>query len=175
MADTQRDSPGGKRSRSRSPPPWRRPHKIQRQHEGGAHQPLPQRNAGSDKASMDPRAQERAIKERSRLNQVQEAEQMREWVSQEDTFVLKQAKKKAEIRVKEGRAKPIDWLTTMLRVIDPTRNPLDDEIEDSDIDLVDPEGVFEGLSNIQLQDLEKDIDTFISLETNSKNLDFWKA
>ena len=35
---------------------------------------------------------------------------MREWVSQEDTFVLKQAKKKAEIRVKEGRAKPIDYL-----------------------------------------------------------------
>jgi len=109
------------------------------------------------------------------LNQLQEAEQMREWVAQEDTFVLKQAKKKAEIRVKEGRAKPIDWLTVMLRVIDPTRNPLDDEIADSDIDLVDPDGVFEGLSGTQLQDLEKDIDTYISLETNAKNLDFWKV
>ena len=100
---------------------------------------------------------------------------MREWVAQEDNFVLRQAKKKAEIRVKEGRAKPIDWLTITLRVIDPTRNPLDDEIPDSDLDLVDPDGVFEGLSQTQLVDLEKDIDTFLTLETNSKNRDFWKV
>lgn len=100
---------------------------------------------------------------------------MREWVAQEDIFVLKQAKKKAEIRVKEGRAKPIDWLTVTLRVIDPTRNPLDDEIADSDLDLVDPDGVLEGLSEEQLRDLEKDIDTFLNLETNSGNRDYWKV
>lgn len=100
---------------------------------------------------------------------------MREWVAQEDTFVLKQAKKKAEIRVKEGRAKPIDWLAVTLRVIDPTRNPLDDEIPDSELDLVDPEGVFEGLSQAQLAELEKDIDTFLTLETAPQNRDFWKV
>lgn len=100
---------------------------------------------------------------------------MREWVAQEDIFVLKQAKKKAEIRVKEGRAKPIDWLAVTLRVIDPTRNPLDDEIADSELDLVDPDGVFEGLSQGQLGDLEKDIDTFLHLENNSQNKDFWKV
>ena len=100
---------------------------------------------------------------------------MREWVSQEDNFVLRQAKKKAEIRVKEGRAKPIDWLTITLRVIDPTRNPLDDEIADSDLDLVEPDGVFEGLSLTELTDLERDIDTFLTLETNPKNRDFWKV
>lgn len=110
-----------------------------------------------------------------RLNQLQEDEQAREWVAQEDVFVLKQAKKKAEIRVKEGRAKPIDWLTVTLRVIDPTRNPLDDEIADSELDLVDPDGVFEGLSQGQLLDLEKDIDTFLNLESNSQNRDFWKV
>jgi hypothetical protein len=175
MADNFRDSPSAKRSRSRSPPPWRRPHKVPRRQDGGVHQSLSRRSAGNDNTSADPRATERSIKEQSRLNQIQEAEQMREWVSQEDTFVLKQAKKKAEIRVKEGRAKPIDWLTVMLRVIDPTRNPLEDEIADSDIDLVDPDGVFEGLSETQLHDLEKDIDTYISLETNAKNLDFWKV
>lgn len=100
---------------------------------------------------------------------------MREWVAQEDTFVLKQAKKKAEIRVKEGRAKPIDWLAVTLRVIDPTRNPLDDQIPDSELDLVDPEGVFEGLSQAQLSELEKDIDTFLTLETAPQNRDFWKV
>ena len=100
---------------------------------------------------------------------------MREWVAQEDVFVLKQAKKKAEIRVKEGRAKPIDWLAVTLRIIDPTRNPLDDEISDSDLDLIDPEGVFEGLSRAQLEELGKDIDTFLSLEQSPKNRDFWKV
>lgn len=100
---------------------------------------------------------------------------MREWVAQEDTFVLRQAKKKAELRVKDGRAKPIDWLTITLRVIDPTRNPLDDEIADSELDLVEPEGVFEGLSNAQLSSLEKDIDTFLSLETSADNRDYWKV
>ncbi|KAL4775612.1 mid region of cactin-domain-containing protein [Aspergillus nidulans var. acristatus] len=117
----------------------------------------------------------RGMKDQMRLNQLQEDERVREWVAQEDVFVLKQAKKKAEIRVKEGRAKPIDWLTVMLRVIDPTRNPLDDEISDPELDLVDPEGVFEGLSETQLGDLEKDIDTFLSLESNSQNRDYWKT
>ncbi|KAL4741284.1 cactus-binding C-terminus of cactin protein-domain-containing protein [Aspergillus similis] len=102
----------------------------------------------------------RGMKDQMRLNQLQEDER---------------AKKKAEIRVKEGRAKPIDWLTVMLRVIDPTRNPLDDEISDSELDLVDPEGVFEGLSETQLGDLEKDIDTFLSLESNPQNRDYWKT
>lgn len=115
------------------------------------------------------------MRDQVRLNLIQEDQQEREWVAQEDLFVLKQAKKKAEIRVKEGRAKPIDWLTVTLRIIDPTRDPLDDEIADSDLDVVDPDGVFEGLSQTQLQDLEKDIDTFVNLETNAKNREFWQV
>lgn len=115
------------------------------------------------------------MKDQVRLNQLQEDEQARAWVSQEDIFVLKQAKKKAEIRVKEGRAKPIDWLAVTLRVIDPTRDPLDDEIADSELDIVDPDGVFEGLSQPELLDLEKEIDTFVSLEANAQNRDFWQV
>jgi hypothetical protein len=84
------------------------------------------------------------MKEQTRLNALQEAEQARQWVDQEDTFVLKQAKKKAEIRVKEGRAKPIDWLAVNLRVIDNERNPLDDEIPDDELDVVDPESILDG-------------------------------
>lgn len=115
------------------------------------------------------------MRDQVRLNQLQENEQARQWVAQEDVFVLKQSKKKAEIRVKEGRAKPIDWLTVTLRVIDPTRDPLDDEIADSELDLVDPDGVFEGLTQSQLVDLEKEIDTFLNLETNPGNRYFWKV
>ncbi|EAS33545.3 cactin [Coccidioides immitis RS] len=159
MSSTSRDKSGSKRSRSRSPP-WKRPEKI--------------RHVDRTRAN-DGNRQHWSMKEQARLNQLQEDEQMRQWVAQEDTFVLRQAKKKAEIRVKEGRAKPIDWLTVTLRVIDPTRNPLDDEIPDSELDLVDPEGVFEGLSVSQLMSLEQDIDTFLKLETNPDNQEYWKT
>ena len=100
---------------------------------------------------------------------------MREWVAQEDDFVLKQAKKKADIRVKEGRAKPIDWLAVTLRVVDPTRNTLDDEVDEEDLDFVDPESVFDGLSESELSELRKAIETYMNLEKNKKNRDYWRT
>ncbi|KAI9728288.1 MAG: hypothetical protein M1834_007690 [Cirrosporium novae-zelandiae] len=159
-----------KRSRSKSPPPWRRPQKIPRR-SGPFRDEYQARSSGN---RPDERKNYNSFaNEQKRLNQLQEAEQMREWVAQEDHFVLKQAKKKAEIRVKEGRAKPIDWLAVTLRVIDPTRDPTDDEISDSDLDIVDPEGVLEDLAETQILDLEKDIDTYLKLEVNKNNHDFW--
>ena len=100
---------------------------------------------------------------------------MRHWVSQEDEFVLKQAKKKAQIRVKEGRAKPIDWLAVTLSVIDPTKYLLDDDNNESELDVVDPDGVFEGLDQTQLRTLEKDIDVYITLESNRSNYEYWEV
>ena len=159
-----------KRSRSRSPPPWRRPNKMAKTLEDGS---PGQRDKPSDSASHNAPSQ-RAPQDQARLNQIQEDERMREWVAQEDTFVLKQAKKKAQIRVKDGRAKPIDWLAVTLRAVDPTLNPLDDEIEE-ELDVMDPQSVFEGLSSTQLYELEKDIDTYLSLETNARNRDYWRT
>ncbi|KAI6716964.1 hypothetical protein JHW43_000430 [Diplocarpon mali] len=113
---------------------------------------------------------------RSRNNQSSiEDEQTRKWVSEEDSFVLKQAKKKADIRVREGRAKPIDWLAVILRVIDPDRDLLDEDEEEVEHDVVDPEGVFESLNDAQLGELDKDIASYLALETNKKNLDYWKT
>jgi hypothetical protein len=110
-----------------------------------------------------------------RGNTTLEDEQTRKWVAQEDSFVLKQAKKKAAIRVREGRAKPIDWLAVILRVIDPDRDLLDDDDEEVQLDVVDPEGVFEGLDDAQLGELETDITSYVSLETNKTNQDYWKT
>ncbi|KFY58953.1 hypothetical protein V496_05885 [Pseudogymnoascus sp. VKM F-4515 (FW-2607)] len=112
---------------------------------------------------------------RPRRNQTTEDEQTRKWVSEEDKFVLKQAKKKADIRVKEGRAKPVDWLAVILRVIDPDRDLLDDDEEEVQADVVDPEGVFEGLDDAQLAELESDITSYITLETNMRNQEYWKT
>ncbi|KAF8477467.1 mid region of cactin-domain-containing protein [Kalaharituber pfeilii] len=158
------------RSRSQSPPSWQRDNKRTRVPSPRRHRP-PERD--EDAETSERRKQERFVREQTRLNALQESEQMREWVAQEDDFVLKQAKKKAEIRVKEGRAKPIDWLAVNLRVIDPERNPLDDEIADEELDVVDPEGLLEGLDEGELDELEKDIDTYIGLEKNKSNHEFW--
>lgn len=95
------------------------------------------------------------------------------WVADEDKFVLQQAKKKAAIRVKEGRAKPIDWLAVTLRFGDTTRSAFDDEVDDAELEIVDPEGVFDGLDSDQLAELEKDIDVYTSLERDKANLEFW--
>ncbi|PQE20274.1 cactin protein [Rutstroemia sp. NJR-2017a BBW] len=110
-----------------------------------------------------------------RNNQSLEDEQSKKWVAEEDNFVLKQAKKKAEIRVREGRAKPIDWLAVILRVIDPDRDLLDVDEEEVQLDVVDPEGVFEDLNESQFEELENDIKSYIALETNRKNQDYWKT
>ena len=97
------------------------------------------------------------------------------WVADEDRFVLQQSKKKAAIRAKAGRAQPIDWLAVTLAVIDPERNPLGDEVEvDADeLETVDPEAVFEGLDDSQLVELERGIDTYITLEKSKSNHDYW--
>lgn len=97
------------------------------------------------------------------------------WVADEDRFVLQQAKKKAAIRAKSGRAQPIDWLAVTLALVDPDGNPLDDELEDGDVDSLDPESVFEGLDQEQLIELEKGIDTYITLEGSRSNRDYWNV
>ncbi|KAM3425784.1 hypothetical protein BST61_g7712 [Cercospora zeina] len=95
------------------------------------------------------------------------------WVADEDRFVLQQSKKKAAIRAKAGRAQPIDWLAVTLAVIDPERNPLGDEVDPNELETVDPEAVFEGLDDAQLADLEKSIETYITLEKSKSNHDYW--
>ncbi|CAO2649861.1 Nn.00g011530.m01.CDS01 [Neocucurbitaria sp. VM-36] len=134
---------------------------------------LPQRAAPTStipaKRSADPRAHEHPAKRST--NAAEDA-----WVADEDRFALQQAKKKAALRVKGGRAKPIDWLAVTLRFIDPTeKNILDEEVEDHELDVVDPEGVLEGLDTNELSELEKEIESYLVLETNRSNRDYWSS
>lgn len=96
-------------------------------------------------------------------------------MADEDRFVLAQAKKKAALRVKGGRAKPIDWLAVILRFVDPTKELLDDEVEDHELEVVDPEGVLEGLDAEELSSLEREIENYLTLETNRSNRDYWNV
>ncbi|KAF9690659.1 hypothetical protein EKO04_011536 [Ascochyta lentis] len=147
---------------SRNPPPWER---------NGRDRP-PQRAAPPStvpaKRSAESRAHEHAAKRST--NAAEEA-----WVADEDRFVLQQAKKKAALRVKGGRAKPIDWLAVTLRFIDATKSMHDEEVEDHELDVVDPEGVLEGLDAGDLSELEKEIEHYLTLETNRSNREYWSA
>jgi Conserved mid region of cactin len=102
-------------------------------------------------------------------------EQEDEWVAQEDKFVLRQAKRKAILRVRGGRAKPIDWLAVMLHVIDTSDDFFDDDEEKGELNMVDPEGVMQGLSKNELEDLERDIDTYLIREVLHNNKEFWNV
>lgn len=90
--------------------------------------------------------------EDARLATLNETEQMREWIAREDDFYLEQAKKRAEIRVKESRAKPIDFLALNLKWSVPNGQRIstsvwdqegDDEGEGLDVDLEEPYAIFE--------------------------------
>ncbi|KAF1837175.1 hypothetical protein BDW02DRAFT_595847 [Decorospora gaudefroyi] len=133
----------------------------------------PQRSAPPStipaKRSADSRAHDNAAKRST--NAAEEA-----WVADEDRFVLQQAKKKAALRVRGGRARPIDWLAVTLRFIDPTeKSLLDEEVDDHELDIMDPEGVLEGLSNEDLAELEKEIGNYLTLETNRSNREYWTS
>jgi hypothetical protein len=100
---------------------------------------------------------------------------MREWVAGEDQFALKQAKKGAQIRVREGRAKAIDWLAAILSILDPVKDLLDDDMTEGEQDIMDPQGVIENLNAQELQDLEKSVDHYLVLETVAVNRVFWNV
>ncbi|KAF2274324.1 uncharacterized protein EI97DRAFT_460190 [Westerdykella ornata] len=146
---------------SRNPPPWTADQRL------GHQQSVPAKRSADSRYQQEHRSKRSAT---ATTNQQEEA-----WVADEDRFVLQQAKKKAALRVKGGRAKPIDWLAVTLRFVDPTKTLLDEEVEDHELDVVDPVGVFEGLGEEELSDLEKDIEQYLALETNRSNREYWSA
>ncbi|KAL7793189.1 mid region of cactin domain-containing protein [Trichoderma ceciliae] len=103
-------------------------------------------------------------------------EQSRQFVADEDKFVLKQAKKKADIRVREGRAKPIDVLAFNLRFVDADRDVFDADDADDDIEVAAPIKVIHDLSSAaQISELDSNIVSYHVLETDSRNRRYWEA
>lgn len=95
----------------------------------------------------------------------------------EDKFVLQQAKQRAFIRVREGRARPIDWLALVARVLfekDKKMLSLDGDEEDDDkVEIVDPEGVFASLRLDDLKKLKTELEVFCNLETDRHGKKYW--
>lgn len=93
--------------------------------------------------------------EEARLARLQESAAMSEWVAKEDDFYLEQSKRRAVIRVRENRAKPIDLLAINLKWADPRgerkgelnaieqEQNEEDEEAGLDIDLEEPYNIFD--------------------------------
>jgi hypothetical protein len=111
----------------------------------------------------------------NRTRYLTQDEQSQQFVADEDKFVLKQAKKKADIRVRERRAKPIDYLAFNLKFIDPERDIFDEDDVDTEIQVPAPASVVLDLNVADLAELESDIASYHVLETNARNLQYWTA
>lgn len=146
------------RDHSRRHDPYRRPARSPRHESGG-------------RDSRHHRSEDR--KKSSRY--MTEEEQSRQFIAGEDKFVLTQAKKKADIRVRENRANPIDFITFNIRYIDDDHDLMDDQENDDLIVVPSSEKVILGLDLGQVKDLLKEVDSYHVLESNKKNRQYWDS
>ncbi|KAJ8096719.1 cactus-binding C-terminus of cactin protein-domain-containing protein [Lipomyces tetrasporus] len=170
-------SSGNGRRRSRSPPTGQR--LTDREYKSA--RSLPQegsdrRREGTNKP-YERRRERRADFRPPRGQMSQEEEkQLREWVAGEDVFALQQAKKGAMIRVKEGRARPVDWLAMNLRILEEDNDLYDGDLVDGvEFEIPVPYTVIEGLNLAEIQKLESDIANYLKLEKLVSNFEFWEA
>ncbi|KAJ2894069.1 hypothetical protein IWW38_002690 [Coemansia aciculifera] len=113
--------------------------------------------------------------EMARIRREQEQEKLGDWERREEEFHLRQAKKRAEIRIKNHRPKPIDILAMGLRLANET---LDEEevaeIGSIRLDVNEPHRIVECLDDEERVELRHDVEMYLSLETNARNVEFWE-
>ncbi|XP_038202796.1 cactin-like [Arvicola amphibius] len=97
------------------------------------------------------------------LQREKEAENFKTWEEQEDNFHLQQAKLRSKIRIRAGRAKPIDLLAQYIRAED----------DDLAVEVHEPYTFLTGLTVAEMEDLLEDIQVYMVLEPG-KNVDFWR-
>ncbi len=94
------------------------------------------------------REEEQQLREEEelRMHRLQESAQMSEWLSKEGDFQLEQERKRAAIRIKEKRAKAIDFLALNLKYVNPPTSsdePQGDDDAGLEIDLDEPYKIFD--------------------------------
>ncbi|CAH2089950.1 unnamed protein product [Euphydryas editha] len=92
-----------------------------------------------------------------------EAAQFHSWARQEDTFHLQQARLRSQIRIRDGRAKPIDllaWYVSSEQCVDA-------------LEMHEPYTYLNGLNAQDLEDLLEDIKVYKELEQNA-NQAYWE-
>ncbi|RPD67112.1 hypothetical protein L226DRAFT_608358 [Lentinus tigrinus ALCF2SS1-7] len=113
--------------------------------------------------------------EEMRMQRMAESVQMADWMAKEEDFQLEQERTRAIIRIKEKRAKAIDFLALNLRYVDPVNEEEDDELtkEGLEIDLDEPYNIVDSLTPQQVEELHDDIERYLSLEQSDTAIEFW--
>jgi len=100
--------------------------------------------------------------ERDRMARERDGLSYEDWEKQEQLFNLEQAKRRSEIRIQEGRPKPIDILFKNLNM----------DVLDLDLELNEPYKIFNDLSLAELEELRKDILMYLQLDSHKE---FWQS
>ncbi|QCD97991.1 cactin-like isoform X1 [Vigna unguiculata] len=91
--------------------------------------------------------------------------EFQDWEKKEEEFHFDQSKVRSEIRLREGRARPIDVLTKHLNGSD-----------DLDIEINEPYMVFKGLTVNEMNELRDDIKMHLDLDrATPTHVEFWEA
>lgn len=132
------------------------------------------------------REREERQEEMNRAQREKELAQFQEWEKQEDGFHLRQAKLRSKLRIKDGRAKPIDKIARYFDVhadkndAEREEEERDKEEDDEDaynfyapIELREPYKNLNGLRTSDLEDLLEDIKVYMTLDRPA-NVRHWK-
>lgn len=130
-----------------------------------------QRERMAEIEKVKKRREERAI------NQAQHEEEMallareraraeyQDWQKKEEEFHFEQSKVRSEIRLREGRAKPIDVLSKNLNLS-----------EDFDPDMSEPYKIYKGLTVKEMEELRQDIKMHLELDRSTNtHVKFWES
>ncbi|KAL2953599.1 hypothetical protein AAZX31_19G173900 [Glycine max] len=91
--------------------------------------------------------------------------EFQDWEKKEEEFHFDQSKVRSEIRLREGRARPIDVLTKHLNGSD-----------DLDIEINEPYMVFKGLTVNEMSELRDDIKMHLDLDrATPTHVEYWEA
>ncbi|KAL1542990.1 cactin-like [Salvia divinorum] len=117
------------------------------------------------------RREERAVEKAQReeemalLARERARAEFQDWEKKEEEFHFDQSKIRSEIRLREGRMKPIDILTKHL-----------DHSDDFEIDINEPYMVFKGLTVKEMEELHNDIKMHLDLDrATPTHIGYWEA
>ncbi|KAG6545233.1 hypothetical protein Mapa_013345 [Marchantia paleacea] len=117
------------------------------------------------------RREERAIEkaqheeEMAMLARERARAEFQDWEKKEEEFHFQQSKVRSDIRLREGRAKPIDVLSKNLNLSD-----------DFDIEINEPYKIYKGLTVKEMEELRLDIKMHLELDrATPTHIEFWEA
>ncbi|TPX31913.1 hypothetical protein SmJEL517_g04859 [Synchytrium microbalum] len=113
--------------------------------------------------------------EQTRMARDAERAQLGDWEEREKDFHLSQAKTRAQIRIKEGRAKPIDVLAMNISLASDSEIAEEFDALGLEPDADEPYKIFDNLNKKEVEDLHTDIQLYLELEKNAENQAFWQA